>query len=433
MSFIMSIYFRDTPFFAKAHQSTSLGTLSYAFSKYISSAEFFALYSGAECLYIHHFGNGRELAQSSMEDNISVAHQLFHFPPVPFRLEGYSDHEISFAGTCDGLICLYGKHGSRIFKICVWNPSIGRSVSLPLPESITPGLRRWVFGFGRGSNVGEYKVVSIIYKLQRRGGSGHFPIAAHLYQYPDGGGWRSIVALAIQDVILCYSSWLLLDKSICHWLGCSRVDGCNHIVVVSFDMRSEVFDIISLPHASLLEDDDIDFSPDNTLVYVSAMIPSRFQLLPMPYNGTLLSVCALNVTFDIWVCDGGTWRLQFKIDVPQDMFFPGMLGPRCIRRGYNKVFGFLGNGDVLVGGTTGLRSIDPASGDVTNLFGYRGLWLSRLLVLNYTESLALIPRMEKWINPKGRNTVGAFPWLFVACGCLLMFGGAWRALISQRR
>ncbi|KAL6514562.1 hypothetical protein OROGR_020141 [Orobanche gracilis] len=170
--------------------------VSPAWYKYIYSAEFFTLYYGAQCLYIHHYRNGRELAQSSMEDNILAAHPLFHFPPVPF--EGYSDHEICFTDTCDGLICLYGKHGSRIFKICPWNPSIGRAVSLPLPESITPGLRRWVFGFGLSSNVGEYKVVSIIYKLQRRGGSGHFPIAAHLYQYPDGGGWRSIDAIATQ-------------------------------------------------------------------------------------------------------------------------------------------------------------------------------------------------------------------------------------------
>ncbi|KAL6514561.1 hypothetical protein OROGR_020140 [Orobanche gracilis] len=189
-----------------------------------------------------------------------------------------------------------------------------------------------------------------------------------------------------------------------------RMDGRNHIVVVSFDMRSEVFDIISLPRAPMFKDNDIDFSPANTLVYVSAKIPARLQLLPMPYNGTLLSICALNNgTFDIWVCDGGTWRLQFKIDVPQDMAFPGRLGPRNIWEGYNKMFGFLGNGDILVGGTMGLRRIDPAGGDVTDLFEYGGSWLSRLLVLNYTESLALIPRMERWINPRGRNTVGAFP------------------------
>ncbi|KAK9690591.1 hypothetical protein RND81_09G139500 [Saponaria officinalis] len=37
MSLMRSIYFRGTPFLAKTHQRTSLGTLSYAFSKSIKT------------------------------------------------------------------------------------------------------------------------------------------------------------------------------------------------------------------------------------------------------------------------------------------------------------------------------------------------------------------------------------------------------------
>ena len=68
-------------------------------------------------------------------------------------------------GSVNGLICLVDSHHNPYEKYFLRNPSINRSMRLPLVINLdhTICLLSWTLGFGYHAPTNEYKVVRIMY------------------------------------------------------------------------------------------------------------------------------------------------------------------------------------------------------------------------------------------------------------------------------
>ncbi|KAH6816004.1 hypothetical protein C2S51_020824 [Perilla frutescens var. frutescens] len=153
-----------------------------------------------------------------------------------------------FAGPVHGLICLY-KHGSGK-PIALCNPSL-KKIKI-LPKSNFPSIIRNV-GFGYDDVERDYKVVQLSYKFPQS-----TVIDVQVYSWKKNT-WRVLTDHPLDKHYLItqpIQSWSSggAGAAVAHWYGKKwRGESINggrdnfDFVIVSFDMRNEVFETIRIP------------------------------------------------------------------------------------------------------------------------------------------------------------------------------------------
>ncbi|CAL5336673.1 unnamed protein product [Camellia sinensis] len=164
----------------------------------------------------------------------------FKFPSK--SLIGY----FRIVGSCNGLLCLCDNYFGDTHHIVLWNPSVRKSVTLPMPCK-PQGPYMFVLGFGAHPMTHEYKVVRIVYEKEH---INRFKVPPKVELYTQGiGSWREIDSAAAPPYYIVEFMWSqAFVNGAVHWVAYdpSVVGGfCN--LIVSFDMVSEAFSEMMLP------------------------------------------------------------------------------------------------------------------------------------------------------------------------------------------
>ncbi|XP_043700430.1 F-box protein CPR1-like [Telopea speciosissima] len=149
-------------------------------------------------------------------------------------------------GSCNGLLCLVFSNSWRIF---FWNPAIREFKKLPDAPIVSPRIlmiTNTVLGFGYDPINDEYKVVRIIYVCVRSWKDSLIFQCDDVSVFSLGTGkWKKLgnVPFGINSM----SSQAVVNGSI-HWMATQKINSELSDLIVSFDVRNEVFREIQLPN-----------------------------------------------------------------------------------------------------------------------------------------------------------------------------------------
>ncbi|KAK6263682.1 hypothetical protein SCA6_019116 [Theobroma cacao] len=150
-------------------------------------------------------------------------------------------------GSCNGLVCLYIDHHFPRTKIMLYNPAL--RVHKSIPESTLPGpesrsVGHVFLGFGYDSVNNDYKVVRVVSLNCHKEGKLVSSVKAEVYTL-GVNSWRE-VAIPPGVNFGLYKPQVFLNGAI-HWLGMVEKNRNAIKVLVSFDVSTEVFNLIPLP------------------------------------------------------------------------------------------------------------------------------------------------------------------------------------------
>ncbi|CAL2253500.1 unnamed protein product [Prunus armeniaca] len=158
--------------------------------------------------------------------------------------KNYGNSHLRVVGTCDGLICLADDVPSYAYNFIIWNPTIKKSVSLPMPGITfqTHGGYDASIGFGFDATTNDYKVVRVVTLLDYYDEK---PTLAEVYSLATGT-WMSLG---------CVSPACLIDKAassafvngVLHWPVAYQTDVESYYIILTFDLGKEVFGQIPMP------------------------------------------------------------------------------------------------------------------------------------------------------------------------------------------
>ncbi|KAJ8534871.1 hypothetical protein K7X08_016599 [Anisodus acutangulus] len=266
-------------------------------------------------------------------------------------------------GTCNGVVCLCDDLFGELKNLFLWNPSIQKITTLPLPLIKPQQPHMFVLGFG-ANNDDDYKLVRLVYNINDDVVSRYsIPPEVEIFSL-NSGVWRRVIGVGVKHCMVEFMwSQVFLNGAV-HWIAYD-VDPTNSGVrssVMAFSVADEVFKEIMLPEG---------------LVGEIAM-----NLSVMVFEGSLAVVKYEREidggSCEVWVMKsyGGleSWSRLYRVNLVEDM---------------EKVVGFRCNGEVLFS-TRGNDMVlyDPSSGDKKDL-GIRGSARS-FYVQNYVESLVLL-------------------------------------------
>ena len=135
-------------------------------------------------------------------------------------------------GSVNGLICLVDSHHNAYEKYFLWNPSVNRSVRLPLVTNLDQSPYVYCLGFGYHAPTNEYKVVRIMYL------DDDTPLAEiyalntrewHRFTFPPSASF--IVQQATVSVSM---------NGALHWLAHNFMQDAYHNFILSFDLGDEI-------------------------------------------------------------------------------------------------------------------------------------------------------------------------------------------------
>ncbi|XP_027127388.1 F-box protein At3g07870-like [Coffea arabica] len=273
-------------------------------------------------------------------------------------------------GCCNGLVCLcddmFGTF--RLKPIILWNPSVQKSIELPLP-SIQPYWDRsriFLLGFGCDFQGFDYKVVRIVY--DRLYG---LSVGVEVYSLSTKS-WK-VLAHGPQTCPRYYITGFCLSQvfvnGVMHWLA-HRRKGSFGNSIMGFDMKDEIFIEIFLPEA---------------------LVDERAANLFLMKHGGCLAVMKYNGyenIYSLWVMkeyrNVESWKRLYNIGLVEGM---------------ENVIGFSNNGHLFVTMFVDEMFVsDPASGVLVSfdlesrkikdleIFGKLG----SIYVENFVESLVLL-------------------------------------------
>ena len=258
----------------------------------------------------------------------------------PFRIKfGY----FRVVGSCNGLLCLCDDYFRDSPDIILWNPSIRKSVTLPIPyKPQCPHM--FVLGFGAHPTTHEYKVVRIVYEKGEDLNYLKFPSKVEIYTQGTES-WRGIGSYVPPHGIVEFMWSQVFMKGAVHWVANDPcVDVGYRILVMSFDMGEETFYEMMLP-LTLAEQNPMSLS-----------VKLFGELLAVLCRGQRDSGCCC-----IWVMKEyrvvESWTKLFNINLP------GM---------FDRTSGFRKNGEVLLSTSNNcLLSFDARTKKIINT-GIRG-------------------------------------------------------------
>lgn len=262
-------------------------------------------------------------------------------------------------GRCNGLICFCDDYFRDAQNVIIWNPSIRKTVSLPMPyKPQRPHM--FVLGFGAHPITHEYKVVRIVYEKEDLH---RFKVPSEVEIYTQATGkWKGVNSAPPPYCMVEFSwSQVFLNGAV-HWIAYDpSVVGAFRSLIVSFDMGEEVFREVILP---------------------SALAEQRPTYLSVASFGESLAVLSSaqmgRGASCVWVMkDFGlveSWTKLYSVNLP------GVL---------DRTLGFRKNGEVLLSTTyNSLLSFDPGTRTIMNT-GITGSSYS-FNVDTFMESLVLL-------------------------------------------
>ncbi|XP_026436206.1 F-box protein At3g07870-like [Papaver somniferum] len=123
-----------------------------------------------------------------MRDEFYYAEYDENSPETPFSRKPRIDinlpfyecrYDYSFAGSCNGLICIDSWHNDRFGPTYIFNPVTREYITLPKFEG-----NYWWTGFGYIPSTNEYKVVRVYDTINVR--------TIHVYTIGSSNGWRNV-------------------------------------------------------------------------------------------------------------------------------------------------------------------------------------------------------------------------------------------------
>ncbi|CAI9105959.1 OLC1v1004996C1 [Oldenlandia corymbosa var. corymbosa] len=259
-------------------------------------------------------------------------------------------HDYRIVGSCNGLHCFSNNQfGESAKPIVVWNPSIEKSVELPLP-SIHPDSDRSLVGFGCDLLGLDYKVVRIV--IPEEGNVA--PAQTEVYSLVSKG-WKVVASVPNCQVIKTYSP--VLVNGVLHWLTHEEDRGS---MFLGFNLKYETFSEISLP-------EDLAGQPTESL---------------RPFvKGDRLAVMKYDKVQEF----GSIWVMKEYGNV----YSWEMLHEFGMAEGIDGVIGFAKNGHCLATMGNGLASFDPQNSRKVKIYRIGGTENS-LQAVHFVESLVLL-------------------------------------------
>ncbi|KAJ9175219.1 hypothetical protein P3X46_013796 [Hevea brasiliensis] len=290
------------------------------------------------------------------------------YQELVFPFKSYCQY-FEIVGSCNGILCLSDTYRVNSHTIILWNPTIRKSTTLPLPCISFHQIYMFVLGFGCDDKSNEYKVVRIVYRVMDDKCKVDIRPQVEVYEL-SLDAWRSIrISAAPQYVISELSMRVFLNGSV-HWIGYipSEADSdFRNLSLVLFDMSNEVFKEMKLPD-SLTGLSVLDLS-----IFASGKLLSLIQ-----YNRHARSQWVQYGSCSIWVMkDYGkveSWTKQFTID---------------LQGGIGKALGLGNNAEMLLVASSGeLVSYGIENQKISHL-GIKGIANSFHLEA-YSETLVLL-------------------------------------------
>ena len=201
------------------------------------------MYISIDCVQIHYHINQRKFLIFSLNFSLCVH---ISFPSlVSISLHIFSSNFAQIVGSCNSLLCIadYG----NVRDIYLWNPSLRKFKKLPHPCLSRPSFA--LFGFAYHSQNNDYKVVRI----------SSSPLSLHEIEVYTLSldSWRRVGFNLKPDLKFFDKDHFLptpLVSGALHWMAVMREGEENHKdknMIMSFDVNSEVFGKLALPHVSI--------------------------------------------------------------------------------------------------------------------------------------------------------------------------------------
>lgn len=279
-------------------------------------------------------------------------------PPFNCQL-GY----FRIVGSCNGIVCLSDDLFGELRSLVLWNPSIHKFITLPLPLIKPQSPHMFVLGFGADltENYG-FKLVRLVYcKNDDVGYNG--PPQIEVYS-TRRGIWRRVLGVEIKHCMVEFMWSQAFVNGTVHWIAYDVIANGGGIrsLVMSFSIADEAFGEIMLPDVL------VGVIPTNLsiLLFEESLAVVKYE---REIDGTS---CEVWVMKQYGVLE--SWSRLYHIDLVVGM---------------EKVVGFRNNGEVLFStGNYDLVSYDPNSRQNSSL-GIQGSARS-FYVQNYMESLILL-------------------------------------------
>ncbi|KAM7277703.1 hypothetical protein ACFE04_004837 [Oxalis oulophora] len=224
--------------------------------------------------------------------------------------------DFDLVGSCNGLLCLYKYHYDD--PLYIYNPFTTLYRELPKQDWDHSTVCSVCFGFGFHPKTKDYKVIKIVY--YRRADSHYIPEGdpdVFVLTLGFDVSWRKIGK--IPHKVIGPASEALVCGNL-HWLTFTDAESVAHLNIVSFNLETEQFRLISGPEMKRQK--------------------SETHLLTL--RGSLAAVISYrNEMNEIWVMKEynvqDSWSKQFEIGnyVPRGVdLFMGMPPTRARRNGY---------------------------------------------------------------------------------------------------
>eukprot|EP00257_Ricinus_communis_P009116 XP_002527481.2 F-box protein At3g07870 [Ricinus communis] len=300
-----------------------------------------------------------------------------YYQEFVFPFKSYSQY-FEIVGSCNGVLCLSDTYRVNSHTIILWNPTIRKSVILPLPCINFDQIYMFVLGFGFDPKSSEYKVVRVVYRMRENGCKVDIRPQVEVYEL-GMNAWRSIIVSAAPQYVISELSLQVFLNGAVHWIGYNpRHEGSDFrdLSMVLFDMDKEVFDEMKLP------DSVCGLSVLDLSVVASGKVLSLVQ-----YNRHTRSQWIQYGSCSFWVMKEygkvESWSKQFTID---------------LQGGVRKSLGLGNNGQMLLVASNGeLVSYDSQNQETSHL-GIQGIANSFHLEA-YIETLELL-NLDKQKNDK---------------------------------
>ncbi|KAH7860399.1 hypothetical protein Vadar_013011 [Vaccinium darrowii] len=208
-------------------------------------------------------------------------------------------------GCCNGLVCLSDDIFGHTSTIILWNPSIRRFPTLPVPRIAfrSDGSNMYGLGFGVNPNTNDHKVVRMNYL--KCGDEYIVPPEVEVFSLRSGNwkGIRTSSPYCIPEYVWSQA----LIKGVVHWVAyhLTKENGVRTFrsLVMSFDMGSEEFGELNLPKS---------LANESPLVMSAAIFGGLLTILQ--YDSLLsTTTCSVWVMKQYGIVE--SWSKQFSIDL----------------------------------------------------------------------------------------------------------------------
>ncbi|KAH0778378.1 hypothetical protein KY290_004805 [Solanum tuberosum] len=289
----------------------------------------------------------------------SELHFPFNCPLGYFRI----------VGSCNGILCLSDDLFGELRSLILWNPSIQKFITLPMPSINPQSPHMFVFGFGADLRESDdYKLVRLVYR-KNDDVLYNDPPEIEIYSI-NSGVWRRVIGVEIKHCIVEFMWSQVFVNGNVHWIAYDLVanGGDLRSLVMTFSIADEVFGEIMLPDALV------------------GVIATNLSIMLFEES---LAVVKYEREIDGASCEVWVMKQYGVLESWSRLYCINLVA------GMEKIVGFRNNGEVLFSTRSNdLVSYDPNSGRNR---GLRIQGSSRsFYVQNYMESLILL---------KGNNVV----------------------------